>query len=46
MNSDQKKAYNVSIAGSNVLLTGSGGVGKSYVLSKILEKFCKQKKIF
>jgi ATP-dependent DNA helicase PIF1 len=38
LNEDQKKACNAILKGSSIFLTGSGGVGKSYLLLHIVSK--------
>jgi len=37
----QRKAYNAMASGKNVLITGQGGVGKSYVIEKYYKKVLK-----
>lgn len=38
MNELQQKAFDLAISGNNVFLSGAAGVGKSYVLSRIIKR--------
>jgi len=37
LNQDQKKAYEAILSGQNIFVTGPGGVGKSYLIQKVVD---------
>jgi ATP-dependent DNA helicase PIF1 len=44
MNDEQKNVYQTLVEGKNIFITGSGGVGKSYIIKKFIDEFkCKKK---
>lgn len=44
LNQEQIKCYNTAIKGKNLLITGSGGVGKSTVIKQIIKYFKRNNK--
>lgn len=45
MNDEQLKAFEAIIKGKNILLTGSGGVGKTFIINQFVNKYRMLKKI-